>query len=262
MARTKTEARRFIAEQADQFGKKGKKTKKGSSSSGQVAEANCANGSSSTAFRRLRQAQPEASDLTSGTHVKTEPGAEAGVRASTRLKPGLRALREIRQYQSSTELLFRKISFQRIVREIAMQLQDKGAFRFEVQALLALQEASEMFLVGLFEDASLCAIHGRRVTVMPRDVQLSRRIRGGSNTTPSAAAPSRGPTACFVGVKEDLGGASFNPSTSGPSTNFQLQPLIQEAVQPKDLDEDEDPPEEELTQFLQDLEAEEAAANV
>lgn len=91
-----------------------------------------------------------------------------------RLRPGMGALREIREYQSNTELLMPKIPFQRIIREIAMKI---GSCRFEVQALLALQEAAEMFLVGLCEDASLCAGHGRRVTLMQRDIQLSRRLR-------------------------------------------------------------------------------------
>jgi histone H3 len=93
-----------------------------------------------------------------------------------RLRPGMGCLREIHTYQGSTELLMTKIGFQRMVRDIAMKI---GAVRFEVQALLALQEAAEMFLVGLYEDASLCATHGRRVTIMPRDIQLSKRLRFG-----------------------------------------------------------------------------------
>jgi len=97
-----------------------------------------------------------------------------GAEPAVRLRPGMRALREIREYQETTELLLTKSRFQRLVRECAMKI---GPCRFEVQALLALQEAAEMFLVGLCEDASLCAGHGRRVTIMPRDVQLSRRLR-------------------------------------------------------------------------------------
>ncbi|CAK0796280.1 unnamed protein product, partial [Prorocentrum cordatum] len=81
------------------------------------------------------------------------------------------------QYEGSTELLVPKQAFQRLVREICQKL---GPFRFEVQALLALQEASEMFLTGLFEDTGLCALHNRRVTIKPRDLQLSQRIRGGT----------------------------------------------------------------------------------
>merc|ERR1719386_423896 len=73
--------------------------------------------------------------------------------AAAKLPNGLAALREIRQYQGSTELLIQKVCFQRLVRELATQL--GGALRFEVQALLALQEAAEAFLVGVFEDASI-----------------------------------------------------------------------------------------------------------
>lgn len=105
-------------------------------------------------------------------------------------RPGMRPLREVHEYHGNTDLLFQKIPFQRLVRELCMKM---GPFRFEVQALLALQEAAEMFLVGLFEDAGLCALHGRRVTIMPRDLMLSRRIRSGdapSDSRPSSDAPS------------------------------------------------------------------------
>jgi histone H3 len=86
------------------------------------------------------------------------------------------ALREIRRYQKSTELLVRKLPFQRLVREIAQEF--KTDLRFQGTAVLALQEAAEAYLVALFEDTNLCAIHARRVTILPRDLQLARRIRG------------------------------------------------------------------------------------
>ncbi|KAL1487476.1 hypothetical protein ABEB36_015853 [Hypothenemus hampei] len=90
--------------------------------------------------------------------------------------PGTVALREIRRYQKSTELLIRKLPFQRLVREIAQDF--KTDLRFQSSAVMALQEASEAYLVGLFEDTNLCAIHAKRVTIMPKDIQLARRIRG------------------------------------------------------------------------------------
>ncbi|CAM9903819.1 unnamed protein product [Ascophyllum nodosum] len=90
--------------------------------------------------------------------------------------PGTVALREIRRYQKSTELLIRKLPFQRLVREIAQDF--KSDLRFQGSAVLALQEAAEAYLVGLFEDTNLCAIHAKRVTIMPKDIQLARRIRG------------------------------------------------------------------------------------
>ena len=93
-----------------------------------------------------------------------------------RYRPGTVALREIRQYQKSTDLLIRKLPFQRLVREIAQDF--KGDLRFQASSVLGLQESSEAYLVGLFEDTNLCAIHAKRVTNMPKDIQLSRRIRG------------------------------------------------------------------------------------
>ncbi|XP_070141860.1 histone H3-like [Drosophila kikkawai] len=99
-----------------------------------------------------------------------------GVKKPHRYRPGTVALREIRRYQKSTELLIRKLPFQRLVREIAQDF--KTDLRFQSSAVMALQEASEAYLVGLFEDTNLCAIHAKRVTIMPKDIQLARRIRG------------------------------------------------------------------------------------
>ncbi|ABW97897.1 h3 (nucleomorph) [Hemiselmis andersenii] len=93
-----------------------------------------------------------------------------------RYRPGTVALREIRKYQKSTELLIRKLPFQRLVRELAQDY--RGDLRFQGSAVSALQEATEAFLVGLFEDTNLCAIHAKRVTIMPKDILLARRIRG------------------------------------------------------------------------------------
>jgi histone H3 len=86
------------------------------------------------------------------------------------------ALREIRKYQKSTELLIRKLPFQRLVRELAQDF--RSDLRFQSSAVLALQEASEAYLVGLFEDTNLCAIHAKRVTIMPKDILLAKKIRG------------------------------------------------------------------------------------
>lgn len=140
---------------------------------------------------------------------KSAPTA-GGVKKPHRYRPGTVALREIRKYQKSTDLLLRKLPFQRLVREIAQDF--KNDLRFQSTAILALQEASEAYLVGLFEgtgrtecsecfvllflfvlcsdvccfsflcfvvlDTNLCAIHAKRVTIMPKDIQLARRIRG------------------------------------------------------------------------------------
>ena len=106
-------------------------------------------------------------------NVAPVPG---GLRKPHRYRPGTVALREIRRYQKSTELLIRKAPFQRLVREILQDIDSD--LRCQSTAVLALQEASEAYLIGLFEDTNLCAIHAKRVTIMPKDIQLARRIRG------------------------------------------------------------------------------------
>ncbi|XP_050016719.1 histone H3.3A-like [Alexandromys fortis] len=101
-----------------------------------------------------------------------------GVKKPNLYKPGTVALREIRRYQKSTDrsffLLIRKLPFQRLVREIAQDF--KTDLRFQSAAIGALQEASEVYLVGPFEDTKLCVIHAKRVTIMPKDIQLARHI--------------------------------------------------------------------------------------
>lgn len=106
---------------------------------------------------------------------ETKKCVQGRVKKLHRFRPGTVALREIRRYQKSTELLIRKLPFQRIVREIAQTQCDW--VRFQTGAMLALHEASESYLVQLFEDTNLCAIHAKRVTIMPKDLQLARRIR-------------------------------------------------------------------------------------
>lgn len=98
------------------------------------------------------------------------------------------SLREIKRYQRSTDLLIARLPFSRLVREIAMGLVPPvpqpgrslhaAELRWQSQAIMALQEAAEAFLVHLFEDTNLCAIHAKRVTIMQKDIQLARRIRG------------------------------------------------------------------------------------
>ncbi|KAG1860282.1 histone 3 [Suillus subalutaceus] len=102
--------------------------------------------------------------------------ATGGVKKPHRFRPGTVALREIRRYQKSTELLIRKLPFQRLVREIAQDF--KTDLRFQSSAVMALQEAAEAYLVSLFEDTNLAAIHAKRVTIQPKDLALARRLRG------------------------------------------------------------------------------------
>jgi histone H3 len=102
------------------------------------------------------------------------------VRKPHRYRPGTVALREIRHYQKSTELLIGKAPFSRLVHKVAEDYgqQMNKYFCFQSTAVLALQEAAEAYLIGLFKDTNMCAIHAKRVTIMPKDIQLTRRIRG------------------------------------------------------------------------------------
>ena len=99
------------------------------------------------------------------------------VRKPRRFRPGTVALREIRKYQKSTDLLIRKLPFQRLVREVAQSLDP--TLRFQSTAILALQEASEFFLVRMFEDVNVCCLHAGRVTIQPKDIWLWNRLVGG-----------------------------------------------------------------------------------
>ncbi|KAK5309113.1 histone H3.1 [Exophiala xenobiotica] len=98
----------------------------------------------------------------------------AQVKKPRRYKPGTVALREIRRYQRTTDLLIRKLPFQRLVREIAQGF--RSDLRFQSSAIGALQEATEAYLCSFFEDTNLCAIHAKRVTIQPKDLQLARRL--------------------------------------------------------------------------------------
>ena len=101
-----------------------------------------------------------------------------GVRTPRRWRRGTVALREIRKYQKSTELLIKKLPFQRLLREIAQKI--KHDLRFQSTAILALQEVAEDYLVKMFQQVNVCAMHGGRVTIQPKDVTLWRRMKGGN----------------------------------------------------------------------------------
>ena len=92
--------------------------------------------------------------------------------AGKRIQKGLKALKEIKRYQTSTEMLIRRLPFQRVVQEITQGI--RVDLRFQSTTLMALQEAGKTFLVGLLEQANLCAIHDKCVTIMPKDIQLAR----------------------------------------------------------------------------------------
>jgi histone H3 len=105
-----------------------------------------------------------------------------GVKKPHRYRPGTVALREIRRYQKSTDLLLRKGPFGRLVREFTMDVQpgkdEKKVDHHTATSMMIHQTACEDYLITLLEDTNLCAIHAKRVTIMPKDMQLARRIRG------------------------------------------------------------------------------------
>jgi histone H3 len=109
---------------------------------------------------------------------KKQPNKASVAGYKPRLKPGQQALREIRQYQRSTELLIPKLRFSRLVREIASEQPFGSDIRFRADAMVALHESAEAHLVTIFEESMLCAAHAKRVTIMPKDMQLVLRIKG------------------------------------------------------------------------------------
>ncbi len=117
--------------------------------------------------------------------------ASGGVKKPHFYCPGTVALREIRRYKKSTDLLICKVPFQCLAREVLQDLKKPGSYprftaeHFQATSLLAIQESIEAFSIGLFEDVNLCAIHARRVTNVPKDIQLALRIRGESHFMPN-----------------------------------------------------------------------------
>merc|ERR1739838_903963 len=92
-------------------------------------------------------------------------------------KPQKRALNEIRRLQRSTDLLIRKAPFMRLVKEITVNTIGGDQYRWQALAVEALQNAAEVYMTSLFEQSNLMALHAKRVTVMPKDVNLVLRIQ-------------------------------------------------------------------------------------
>ena len=139
----------------------------------------------------------------------------SGIKKPHRYHPGLLALHEIRRYQQSTENLIKRTPFNKLIKEISQEYRicpdgpgtPSVQVHFQSTALAALQEAAENFLIGLFEDVNLLAIHAKRVTVMPRDIRLALRIRGDQaqwRITPEDAARYE------RHQKRTQGGATYN----------------------------------------------------
>eukprot|EP00795_Rhopilema_esculentum_P016449 gene16449-7863_t len=113
---------------------------------------------------------------------KASPTPSSAVREKRpRRRPfATKALREIQFYQSTSHLLIRRLPLVRLIKEICNHLVPNKNFRFKAAALAALHEATESFLVRLFEDSNIAAIHAKRVTVMPKDMRLVQRILSGN----------------------------------------------------------------------------------
>jgi len=134
--------------------------------------------------RQHQLQQQKAPGLPRRRSLVPQLGPRGGVKKPHRYRPGTVALREIRRFQKSTDLLIRKAPFQRLVREITEELFKNKELRFQSLSVLALQEASEAYLIRMFEDTNLAALHAKRVTIMPRDILLARRLRGEIFTKP------------------------------------------------------------------------------
>ena len=114
-------------------------------------------------------------------HKSIKCSTTGGIKKPHRYCPGLLALREIRRYQQTTDSLIRKTPFNKLIKEISQEYRicpegpgtPSVQVHFQLTALAALQEAAENYLVGLFEDVNLLAVHAKRVTVMPRDIWLA-----------------------------------------------------------------------------------------
>ena len=120
----------------------------------------------------------------SATHESVMPKVQRDpTKRYYRRRPGTRSLREIAYYQKRVKLLIRKLSFQRVVREMGQDgmVVSMPDCHWQSNALLALQEGAEAFIIGLYEDANLCALHAKRVMLMPKDLHLSQKIRGEAN---------------------------------------------------------------------------------
>jgi len=120
---------------------------------------------------RTKQTAKAPKSKAAGSKKARAPGAK-----SRRFRPGTVALRQVRKLQKTTNTLIRKAPFQRMVRAVANA--QKDGLRWQSAAVSAMQEATEAYIIGVLSDSNLCALHARRVTVMPRDIHLARRLRG------------------------------------------------------------------------------------
>lgn len=111
--------------------------------------------------------------------VSSQRASGNGTKRQHRWRPGTVALREVRKYQQSTDMLIQRAPFRRLVREIVSTFKD--TIRMSSSALEAIQEATEGYIVNVLNDANLCTIHAKRVTLFTKDLHLALRLRGDRN---------------------------------------------------------------------------------
>ena len=126
------------------------------------------------AKKNIKGLQKPAKNASQG--AKKTATQDAGEHHKRRTRPGAKALREIKMYQRSTNTLIPRAPIQRIIKEITAKY--KPDARYSYGAIEAVHQCVDAYMVGLFEDTGLCAIHARRKTIMTRDMRLARRIRG------------------------------------------------------------------------------------
>ncbi|CAG9322295.1 unnamed protein product [Blepharisma stoltei] len=108
----------------------------------------------------------------------TSPQEKPKAKIIEKYFPGVRVQKDIRKYQSSTELLLGKKAFKKLLLDVSLGLTKDSSLKWSKLAVEAMQHSAEDFLVGLFEDSNLCSLHAKRVTLLVKDMQLARRIRG------------------------------------------------------------------------------------
>ncbi|KAJ5079986.1 histone H3-like 5-related [Anaeramoeba ignava] len=180
MARTKSTGKKSTSGKRPHKGTKGQKGRKGQKGQkGQKGHKTAREGQKGhkTAQKGHKTAQKGHKTAQKGQKARKGHKAvkQTAAKKQRKTKPGTVAVREIKKFQKSTELLLRKLPFQRLVREIAQE--HKADLRFQTAAIAALQEATEAFIVDVLEDTNLCALHAKRVTIMRSDLDLVRKIR-------------------------------------------------------------------------------------
>ncbi|KXZ45688.1 hypothetical protein GPECTOR_51g673 [Gonium pectorale] len=183
MARTKQTARKFSNPSPQKHGIVKKVTKAAKAVKTEAGAAKKSTVGAKQQIKVKKEVKKEPRDEPpSRSHVaRKNPAVQPppAPKRKHRWRRGTVALREIRKYQKSTELLIRRAPFQRLVREISNKGGPGGTtdFRWRADALEALQEAAEAFMVQMMEDSNLCAIHAKRVTIMEKDMRLAQRMR-------------------------------------------------------------------------------------